>query len=308
MVASYLYDSWGALTSSTESFASGWTNPYRYDGRDGVRYDAATGLYWLAVRAYDPTLGRFLSRDPLGRAPLFVGNDNPYVYAGDNPLSNVDPSGQYRAAGQGAGVQAEDWTATKQHMARVQTTNAQMATYYYALGLIPYQHVQAIASHASGYFDTMAGGIDDFAVGLAIALGGAMLLFGANPEFLMVGGFLLGLGSSFGLLKYELSDLSNMFHDEANHADTWFTLANIEDFQNSLSTQMEHHLYGLLAVLGTILAVLPWVKEAAVAAESAFALTGFAFILGLLDRVPEMAMAAKDAMNFVRSEEQVWMA
>lgn len=30
--------------------------------------------------------------DPLGRAPLFVA-DNPYVYAGANPLSNVDPSG-----------------------------------------------------------------------------------------------------------------------------------------------------------------------------------------------------------------------
>ncbi|HEX8996234.1 MAG TPA: RHS repeat-associated core domain-containing protein [Ktedonobacterales bacterium] len=69
------------------SNANGWTNPYRYDGRDGARYDASTGLYWLSVRAYDlsvraydPTLGRFLSRDPLNRAPLFL-TDNPYVYA-----------------------------------------------------------------------------------------------------------------------------------------------------------------------------------------------------------------------------------
>lgn len=46
------------------------------------------------LQAYDPSLGRFLSRDPLGRAPLFGVNDNPYVYAGNNPLSNVDPSGQ----------------------------------------------------------------------------------------------------------------------------------------------------------------------------------------------------------------------
>jgi len=92
-VASYSYDSWGNLTSSSESFSNGWSNPYRYDGRDGARYDAATGLYWLSMRAYDPTLGRFLSRDPLNRAPLaFV--DQPYVYAGNNPVSNVDPSGQ----------------------------------------------------------------------------------------------------------------------------------------------------------------------------------------------------------------------
>ena len=38
-VASYSYDVWGNLTSSSESFpsgANGWTNPYRYDGRDGA--------------------------------------------------------------------------------------------------------------------------------------------------------------------------------------------------------------------------------------------------------------------------------
>jgi RHS repeat-associated protein len=44
--------------------------------RDGVRSDVATGLDWMRVRAYNPTTGRFLSRDPLGRAPLFLA-DNP---------------------------------------------------------------------------------------------------------------------------------------------------------------------------------------------------------------------------------------
>ncbi|MGH2502391.1 MAG: RHS repeat-associated core domain-containing protein [Ktedonobacterales bacterium] len=66
-------------------------NPYRYDGRDGVRYDASDGLYWMAVRAYDPTIGRFISRDPLGRAPLFFAGQ-PYVYAGNNPVSYLFPS------------------------------------------------------------------------------------------------------------------------------------------------------------------------------------------------------------------------
>ena len=46
------------------------------------------------MRAYDPTLGRFLSRDPLGRVPLLGWADQPYVYAGNNSLVNVDPSGQ----------------------------------------------------------------------------------------------------------------------------------------------------------------------------------------------------------------------
>jgi RHS repeat-associated protein len=104
-VASYGYDAWGVVTVDTEHFASGWHNPYLYDGRDGARYDAETGLYWLSVRAYDPTLGRFLSHDPLGRAPLFFA-DQPYVYAGNNPLLNVDPTGQRMAVGGDAGVTA----------------------------------------------------------------------------------------------------------------------------------------------------------------------------------------------------------
>lgn len=70
VVATYAYDTWGNLTSVSESIpnANGWVNLYRYDGRDGVRYDAADGLYWMRVRAYDPSVGRFISRDPLSRA------------------------------------------------------------------------------------------------------------------------------------------------------------------------------------------------------------------------------------------------
>jgi uncharacterized protein RhaS with RHS repeats len=64
----------------------------------------------MATRAYDPTTGRFIARDPLGRAPLYLA-DNPYVYAGNNPLSNIDPSGQYRVAGFGS-TQRESGQAT----------------------------------------------------------------------------------------------------------------------------------------------------------------------------------------------------
>ena len=105
-VATYDYDAWGVVSVDTEHFANGWRNPYLYDGRDGARYDAETGLYWLSVRAYDPTLGRFLQHDPLGRAPLFFANQ-PYVYAGNNPLMNVDPSGERMATTDDAGVRVE---------------------------------------------------------------------------------------------------------------------------------------------------------------------------------------------------------
>ena len=114
------------MTSASERIpnANGWTNPYRCDSRDRVRADAATGLDWMSVRAYDPSTGRFIARDPLGRAPLFFA-DNPYVYAGNNPLSNVDPSGQYRAAGVGAAAQQTDPNTNQlmAHNARVQAVS-----------------------------------------------------------------------------------------------------------------------------------------------------------------------------------------
>jgi hypothetical protein len=54
------YDTWGNLTRASETFGSSvtWTNPSRSDGRDDVCYDASDALYWMSVRAYDPTLGQ----------------------------------------------------------------------------------------------------------------------------------------------------------------------------------------------------------------------------------------------------------
>jgi RHS repeat-associated protein len=93
VVASYAYDAFGNLTGSNESFPNGWSNPYRYDGAEGVRYDPETNLYWMSVRAYDPTLGRFISHDPLGRLAAEGQDTQPYVYVGNNPINQTDPSG-----------------------------------------------------------------------------------------------------------------------------------------------------------------------------------------------------------------------
>lgn len=74
----------------------------------------------MSVRAYDPALGRFLSRDPLGRVPLFFG-DQPYVYGGNNPLINVDPSGQFMATEGISNAQAHVIMKQKARTYRVQT-------------------------------------------------------------------------------------------------------------------------------------------------------------------------------------------
>ena len=55
----------------------------------GHEFDAATGLYYMRARYYDPALGRFMSRDPIG----YLGGINLYEYCGDRPINNTDPSG-----------------------------------------------------------------------------------------------------------------------------------------------------------------------------------------------------------------------
>ncbi|MGQ4361725.1 polymorphic toxin-type HINT domain-containing protein [Streptomyces sp. SAS_272] len=61
-----------------------------------------TGLTQLGVRQYDPTLGRFISLDP-----LFLPTDDQqltgYAYAGNNPISYSDPDGRKIFEGDGGG-------------------------------------------------------------------------------------------------------------------------------------------------------------------------------------------------------------
>lgn len=58
----------------------------------GKTEDALTGLTLLSARYYDPSIGRFISPDPALdlRNPQWM---NSYAYAGDNPVSRMDPSG-----------------------------------------------------------------------------------------------------------------------------------------------------------------------------------------------------------------------
>ncbi len=58
----------------------------------GKPTDSSTGLTIVGARNYDPAIGRFISIDPVleSSAPQQL---NGYTYAGDNPVTQSDPSG-----------------------------------------------------------------------------------------------------------------------------------------------------------------------------------------------------------------------
>ncbi len=55
----------------------------------GCRYDAETDNYYVRNRYYSPTLGRWLTRDPIG----YQGGINLYGYVNSSPVGNVDARG-----------------------------------------------------------------------------------------------------------------------------------------------------------------------------------------------------------------------
>jgi RHS repeat-associated protein len=89
VAATYTYDSFGFLTNSTGSA----TNWFRYTAR---QFDSDTALYYYRARYYDPTIGRFISEDPI----RFKGGINFYAYVRNSPIKLIDPSGLCAANGQ----------------------------------------------------------------------------------------------------------------------------------------------------------------------------------------------------------------
>jgi len=87
------YDAWGTAQPNTANSA-GQTlltalqaaMPFGYAGQ---YYDAGPATYDMRARGYDPATGQFLSVDP-----LLNQTQQPYLYAADNLVDNLDPSGQ----------------------------------------------------------------------------------------------------------------------------------------------------------------------------------------------------------------------
>jgi len=89
-VASYTYDSWGNILSSSGAFSN--INPFRYRT---YYYDSETWFYYLQSRYYDPSIGRFINADDIHQ--LGANGDftslNLFAYCGNNPVTRNDAGG-----------------------------------------------------------------------------------------------------------------------------------------------------------------------------------------------------------------------
>ena len=85
LIQTYQTDEFGVPTQTQGSSSQ----PFQFTGEQRD----ATGLIYLRARMYDPTIGRFLMRDPLVGTIQSPFSLHRYTYVGNNPVSATDPSG-----------------------------------------------------------------------------------------------------------------------------------------------------------------------------------------------------------------------
>jgi RHS repeat-associated protein len=77
------YDEYGRVTQNTNP----GFQPFAFAG--GI-YDDQTKLTRFGVRDYDAEIGRWTAKDPVG---FLGGQENLFVYAGNDPINSIDPNG-----------------------------------------------------------------------------------------------------------------------------------------------------------------------------------------------------------------------
>ncbi|MDR2172882.1 MAG: hypothetical protein LBE32_01555 [Burkholderiales bacterium] len=185
------YSAWGeANTTGTTQTNHGYTGHLQDE----------TGLIYARARYYDPSIGRFISRDPLEGILDNPISWNAYLYANANPFYYIDPTGE-SATVTGVGI-GTAWGFGQMIGAMVYDT---------------YSHVRYDTSFRDSYLDIMvqnaaAGAAMGASVDMAVlsagwalpvsgALGGAgagMMTFGgqaSSADQLMYEG---GMGAAFG--------------------------------------------------------------------------------------------------------------
>jgi len=90
VIERYGYESFGQPRFMDAGFGSKSGTSFQwYFLYDGCRWDEQSGFYQMRNRYLHPTLGRWLTRDPIG----YEGGINLYAYCGNNSVNRVDPMG-----------------------------------------------------------------------------------------------------------------------------------------------------------------------------------------------------------------------
>jgi RHS repeat-associated protein len=85
IVETFTYDNaYGTINKHEQTEVT--YNPYCYTAREFDSHD----LYYYRARYYDPSIGRFISKDPI---EFMAGDFNFYRYVGNDPINYTDPSG-----------------------------------------------------------------------------------------------------------------------------------------------------------------------------------------------------------------------
>ncbi len=81
---------WTSSDDVVTTGASHTSNPFLFNGR---YWDAHMSMYHQRARTYDPEMGRFINRDPIGIWGDLANLGNAYAYVGNSPWQYSDPYG-----------------------------------------------------------------------------------------------------------------------------------------------------------------------------------------------------------------------
>ena len=97
----YVYSPYGSITVLNADWSTppAGTQPMVNNLYQGMTLDVVTGLYYSRNRDYSPTLGTWISQDPLS----YVNGANTYQFVGSAPVGTTDLTGTQVYIGPGSG-------------------------------------------------------------------------------------------------------------------------------------------------------------------------------------------------------------
>lgn len=214
IIATYDYAPYGNQAMGTPPNGPGYT---------GHVNDPDTGLSYMQARYYDPTIGRFLSTDPVGPSPGGAFNFNRYAYASNNPIMNIDPDGRQSTM---AGWWAGQAVMAQQSPQQVQQLNQQNAAQAkLVLGAL----ASTAASPAAGFVAKTAIAVASDSLAAGSLTAGLM----ANGPAVVASGSLLaeGVAAANGI-NAPMSPLSTIMDGEVSL--TAGQSSNLARFEKSL--------------------------------------------------------------------------